>query len=139
MNNDLQLLDQLVAELLHNASDCGDFQSSACSLVDEDIELLKRIREVCQNGLTVYSVREDMVFDYEYQGESPKLFFSFADAKAEYDKHIADVTENWDEYGYSGWLVESGESGHNAWYEAYPDGCFGSDHYACYLKSIKVQ
>lgn len=133
MNKDLHLLGQLTTELLLNAEDCGSWLAISGTLVPDDVEMLKRVEAFCQEP-KVWMVREDMIFDYAKEDTSPKLFFNYADAKAEFDKCVKDVTDNREEYGYDGWLIEQGAE----WYETYPDGRFGSDHYACYLTPMEI-
>lgn len=82
--------------------------------------------------MKIYIVRIDEVADYATENYALEAFYNKNDAKKRFDEILADAkSQDWME----GWEVEESEDSFSAW----PDGEWGTDHYAIYIEEVEVK
>lgn len=141
MNNDLSLLDQLVGDLLSDASfqtiTDEDFGTVATTVIPEDLEMLKRVSDFCKNP-TVYSVQYFSVSEDGVADDDIVLFLKWDDAVAFFESVVSGIRKDARKQGREGWLEYDGTADDYAFYETSPDGTLDGSHYACYLCSRPI-
>lgn len=81
----------------------------------------------------VWIIRFDDVAEFETLDHKTEAFSTYEKAKKRFDKIVADAKSD-DSWG-EGWEVQEDEKS----YETYPEGYWGTDHYAVYIEEVEVQ
>ena len=81
----------------------------------------------------VWIIRFDDVVEFETFYHKTEVFSTYERAKKRFDKIVANAKSD-DSWGV-GWEVKEDEKS----YETYPQGYWGTNHYAVYLEEFIVQ
>ena len=82
--------------------------------------------------MEVYVITIDEVYDYETYNHTPRVFKNRKDAQEEFDAIVAEAKKD---AAQDGWVESQGAS----YYEAYPDGWYGTSHYCVSLIATQLR